>query len=356
MSTVKSGIGLSNLNVMGTTSETTSNETKDGEEETARVESVMQSRTARVLLAGAGFLADAYDLFVINLVLRLLRDEYPHYTKEGLGPSLEGQVASAALFGSILGQLIAGSLADIVGRKAIFVATAALITIGSLGSSLSGDNPDFTVYTRIACWRFFLGLGVGGEYPLAATVTSESSSAESRGRLMVAVFSMQGVGALLSTGIVLLALGLGFNASQSWRVALAFGAVPAIVAFPWRLRMHETETFERVAAARKDEVVMRESSASKEQEFAGWKARGNASSRDSSLKNKDVINYRSLATSDGAERDDGSGLVQGGTFTVPSHVHATGRWAELEKGCLLLQVAHARYCFILVLVRHRFLC
>jgi PHS family inorganic phosphate transporter-like MFS transporter len=48
-----------------------------------------------------------------------------------------------------------------------------------------------TVYGHIACWRFLLGAGVGGEYPLAATVTSESSSAASRGRLMAAVFAMQ---------------------------------------------------------------------------------------------------------------------------------------------------------------------
>ena len=34
---------------------------------------------------------------------------------------------------------------------------------------------------------------MGGEYPLAATVTSESSSAASRGKLMAAVFAMQGV-------------------------------------------------------------------------------------------------------------------------------------------------------------------
>ena len=30
------------------------------------------------------------------------------------------------------------------------------------------------------------------------------------------------------------------------------GAVPAIIAFPWRLRMHETETFERVKQDRVD--------------------------------------------------------------------------------------------------------
>jgi MFS transporter, PHS family, inorganic phosphate transporter len=93
-------------------------------------------------------------------------------------------------------------------------------------------------------------VGVGGEYPLAATVTSESTSAAKRGQLMSAVFSMQGVGALLSVVIVLVSLSTGFSSAYVWRFALAFGAVPAILAFPWRLRMHETESFEKVKQAR----------------------------------------------------------------------------------------------------------
>ena len=188
---------------------------------------------------------------MINLVLRLLRDEYPEYASSGSLHSLEGYVASAALLGSIFGQLVAGSLADIWGRKILFVLTAALITIGSIGSAFCTDTPTFTIYGQIACWRFFLGAGVGGEYPLAATVTSESSSATSRGKLMSAVFAMQGVGALMSVLIVLFCLGAGFSPGFAWRFSLAFGSVPAIVAFPWRLRMHETETFERVKQERK---------------------------------------------------------------------------------------------------------
>ena len=117
------------------------------------------SRYARVLLAGSGFLADAYDLFVINLVLRLLKDEYPHHTHSGQLHSMQGTVAAAALFGAILGQLVAGSLADVIGRKKIFVATAMLITIGSFGSACCFDSPNFSVYYQISCWRFILGAG-----------------------------------------------------------------------------------------------------------------------------------------------------------------------------------------------------
>jgi hypothetical protein len=51
-----------------------------------------------------------YDLFVINLVLRLLRNEYPEYS-DAAGVNiraLEGSVAAAALVGAIIGQLVAG--------------------------------------------------------------------------------------------------------------------------------------------------------------------------------------------------------------------------------------------------------
>jgi PHS family inorganic phosphate transporter-like MFS transporter len=142
-------------------------------------------------------------------------------------------------------------MADVVGRKKIFVATAVLISFGSILSSSSVDSPSWSIYSQIACWRFFLGAGVGGEYPLAATVTSESSSAAKRGTLMAGVFSMQGIGSLLSVIVVLICLSSGQSTEFTWRFALAFGAVPALIAFPFRLLMHETESFEQVKQNRK---------------------------------------------------------------------------------------------------------
>lgn len=171
---------------------------------------------------------------MINLVLRLLKDEYPQYAASGNLHYLEGSVASAALVGSMIGQIVAGSLADLLGRKKIFICTAALIIIGSLGSACSIDTPLLTIYGQICCWRFFLGTGVGGEYPLAATVTSESSSAGKRGSLMSAVFAMQGVGALVSGIVVISCLLCGYSTAFTWRFALAFGAVPPLLAFPYR--------------------------------------------------------------------------------------------------------------------------
>jgi hypothetical protein len=41
---------------------------------------------------------------VINLVLRLLKEEYPEYGESGMLHQLEGTVAAAALFGAIIGR------------------------------------------------------------------------------------------------------------------------------------------------------------------------------------------------------------------------------------------------------------
>lgn len=40
--------------------------------------------------------------------------------------------------------------------------------------------------------RFFMGLGIGGDYPLSACITSEFAAVRIRGRMMTAVFASQG--------------------------------------------------------------------------------------------------------------------------------------------------------------------
>ncbi len=94
--------------------------------------------------------------------------------------------------------------------------------------------------------RFILGLGVGGDYPISATLMSEYAPARSRGGLFVAgVFSMQGGWGIVTAAL----LGLGLlnakvNPDLAWRIILGFGAVmPALVIY-FRRRVHETPRFE----------------------------------------------------------------------------------------------------------------
>ena len=163
----------------------------------------------RVLLSGAGFLADAYDLFVINIVVDIMDKEDYH---QSLTDSMKANVKAMALIGAVVGQLGFGASADIIGRRRIFIITCALVIIGALGSSLVTDSEgSFGIYSQLSFWRFILGVGVGkyivastvlyswliwcdindilgGEYPLSAAITSESSEDADRTRNLAMVF------------------------------------------------------------------------------------------------------------------------------------------------------------------------
>lgn len=93
-----------------------------------------------------------------------------------------------------------------IGRRNGFVVTLTLLIVCSIMSALS-FSINGSVLGILAFWRFLLGIGIGGEYPLSATIASENSVAHSRGRTTSLVFSMQGIGMLLvSLHIVLYVL------------------------------------------------------------------------------------------------------------------------------------------------------
>eukprot|EP00929_Paragymnodinium_shiwhaense_P065749 TRINITY_DN32945_c0_g1_i1.p1 TRINITY_DN32945_c0_g1~~TRINITY_DN32945_c0_g1_i1.p1 ORF type:complete len:471 (-),score=93.18 TRINITY_DN32945_c0_g1_i1:112-1524(-) len=204
-------------------------------------------RVKQVVIAGVGFLTDAYDLFVIDLVLAIL-----HRLDPQIGPHEKALVASATLVGAVAGQLTFGLLGDWLGRRWTFLATCFLIVFGALASACCvWTTAGLSLIHQLAICRFALGFGVGGEYPLAATITAEGTTKERRGRMIAAVFSMQGWGMLLSCVLALLLLALHTPLEWIWRILLAVGAIPVALVICYRAQMQETERFQK---AREEEV------------------------------------------------------------------------------------------------------
>lgn len=185
-----------------------------------------------LFISGAGFFADAYDLFAISIALVFLRQVW------SLTASEISLISSAALFGAVIGPFIFGRIGDIFGRKYIYGVEAALLAAGAIVSAFS-VNP-----TMLWITRFILGLGVGGDYPISATLMSEYAPARSRGLFIAGVFSMQGWGIVTAALLGLGLLNARVNPDLAWRVILGFGAVmPALVIY-FRRRVHETPRFE----------------------------------------------------------------------------------------------------------------
>ena len=72
-----------------------------------------------------------------------------------------------------------------------------IIIIATFGQALAGSGlRAVNIIGVLVVWRFIMGIGIGGDYPLSAVISSEFSSTRIRGRLMTAVFANQGWGQL----------------------------------------------------------------------------------------------------------------------------------------------------------------
>ncbi|KAI3985237.1 hypothetical protein MKX01_022651 [Papaver californicum] len=218
-----------------------------------------------ILIAGMGFFTDAYDLFCISLVTKLLGRIYytvPGAAKPGsLPPNVAAAVNGVALVGTLAGQLFFGWLGDRMGRKKVYGLTLLIMVTCSVASGLSlGDQPK-AVMATLCFFRFWLGFGIGGDYPLSATIMSEYANKKTRGAFIAAVFAMQGTG-ILAGGIVAIIVSAIFDkqfpapayavdakaslppeSDYIWRIIVIFGAIPAALTYYWRMKMPETARY-----------------------------------------------------------------------------------------------------------------
>ncbi|CAK8537801.1 unnamed protein product [Lathyrus sativus] len=230
-----------------------------------------------IIIAGMGFFTDAYDLFCISLVTKLLGRIYYHVdgaTKPGtLPPNVSAAVNGVAFCGTLLGQLFFGWLGDKLGRKKVYGMTLLIMVISSLGSGISFGHTPKQVMTTLCFFRFGLGFGIGGDYPLSATIMSEYSNKKTRGAFIAAVFAMQGFG-ILAAGIFAIIVAaifesnfrspsyavdpLGSTVPQAdyvWRIIVMVGALPAALTFYWRMKMPETARYTALVAKNTAQAV-----------------------------------------------------------------------------------------------------
>lgn len=71
-----------------------------------------------------------------------------------------------------------------------------IIITSTFAQAMAGSGPAVNIIGVLTLWRFIMGVGIGGDYPLSAVISSEFAATRSRGRLMTAVFASQGWGYL----------------------------------------------------------------------------------------------------------------------------------------------------------------
>ncbi len=190
-----------------------------------------------IVTAGLGFFTDAYDLFIIGTASGLIAKEWHLSTSATSFSYSVGLINSITLISAFLGAFIFGRIADKFGRKKIYGLEAALMVFGALASAFAPN------VLLLVIFRFILGIGVGGDYPVSAVLMSEFSNRRSRGRLVALVFSMQALGTISGYIAGLSLLSTGMNEDYVWRIILALGAVPAAVVLYLRRKMPESPRY-----------------------------------------------------------------------------------------------------------------
>lgn len=213
-------------------------------------------------ICGVGFFLDSYDLFIINLVTPIWTYEYwgglkgPGHKPTPVYPLLlRGAVNAAANIGNIIGQLSFGFLGDVFGRKFVYGKELIIMIIGvilviSTPNHLGHHIRDKFWY--IFGFRVLMGIGIGGDYPMSASIVAERSSLRNRGRMLGWIFSNQGWGTLAGSIVTLILLGCFSKALKAghygqldavWRLQIGVAIVPALVTLWYRLRMPESNKF-----------------------------------------------------------------------------------------------------------------
>jgi MFS family permease len=179
-----------------------------------------------------GFFTDAYDLFVIGTVAAILKLQW------NLSTTQTSWVTGAAILGAFVGAFVFGRVADVLGRRNVYISVAVIMVVGAVASAFS-PNLMFLIVAR-----FVLGLGIGGDYPVSAVMMSEFSNRRDRGRLVGLVFSMQAVGLIVGPLVGLVLLTSGMSQGLTWRLMLGLGAVPAAAVIYFRAKMPESPRFQ----------------------------------------------------------------------------------------------------------------
>ncbi|AYC30424.1 MFS transporter [Paenisporosarcina cavernae] len=186
------------------------------------------SRNKLLGIAGLGWMFDAMDVGILSFIIAALAVEW------SLTPAEMGWIGSVNSIGMAVGAMVFGMFADKIGRKQIFIMTLVLFSVAS------GLSAFTTTLAAFLILRFFVGMGLGGELPVASTLVSESVEPKERGRIVVLLESFWAAGWLVAAIISYFIIP---NFDNGWKIALILTALPAFYAVYLRLKLPDSPQF-----------------------------------------------------------------------------------------------------------------
>jgi putative MFS transporter len=172
-------------------------------------------RLASKLALGTFF--DGFDAISLAVVLSLVVATFQ------ISFATAGTIIAAGYLGQFVGAIVIGWLSERFGRKRTFVVSLIVFSLLSIGCALAWSA------TSLMVFRLVQGFGLGAEVPLAGTLINEYLGRKNRGRVAVLYQSAFSWG-LFFAPLVALVLTSTLEPELAWRVLLAVGVIPLVVA------------------------------------------------------------------------------------------------------------------------------
>lgn len=191
----------------------------------ARLERLPVTRRLMLLrvIVGIATFFDAYTVLAIAFAMPQLVTEWK------LSPTEVGMIISAGYIGQLFGAVIFGSLAEKFGRLKILFVTIVLFVSMDIACLFAWSG------AAMMAFRFFQGVGTGGEVPVASAYINEFIGAEKRGRFFLLYEVIFPVG-LMFAGMA----GYFLVPVYGWKAMFIVGLVPSVLTIPLRWFMPES--------------------------------------------------------------------------------------------------------------------
>lgn len=174
--------------------------------------------------AGGGSFIDAYVLIIIGVALENLVSDF------NLDSFWVGVITASTFVGLAVGTFLFGFIGDRIGRKRIFIFNIIGLAVCSVLSAFVSTPFELVMA------RFFMGLLIGGDYPIATSMVAEFAPIKNRAWAMGSIAAIWFVG-----GIVASLVGYFLHDwDNGWRWMLASAVVPCLFVFSGRLSVPES--------------------------------------------------------------------------------------------------------------------
>ena len=185
-----------------------------------------------------GWALDAMDVQLFAFVIPTL------ITLWGMTKSQAGIVGTAALITSAIGGVLAGLLADRIGRVRVLQITILWFALFTGLSALTHS------YHQLLLTRSLQGLGFGGEWAAGAVLIGEAVDKRIRGRAVGTVQAGWPIGYAMAALAYFIIFSL-WPADVAWRLLFFVGLLPALAVIWLRRNVPESDAFKAVADIRK---------------------------------------------------------------------------------------------------------